>query len=82
MIGSCESSLNEDAKIGIGFVSCSITSREKKMLSPNNSGFIDVNQTVLYIIKLTHSFRNLIKRRFYFISLLGFLNMSVHVPCI
>ena len=28
LIGSCESSWNEDAKIGIGFVSCSSTSGE------------------------------------------------------
>ena len=47
MLGSCESSSNEDAKIGIGFVFSSNTSRGNEQKAfPNNPGFIDVNRTV------------------------------------
>ena len=48
LLDSCESSWNEDAKIGIGFVSISSTSREKKNLTPNSLGFIDVDRTVAW----------------------------------
>ena len=47
MISSFESSWNEDAKIGIGFVSSLNTSRENRQNAfPKNHGFIDVNRTV------------------------------------
>ena len=48
LICSCESSWNEDAKIGILGLSVAqvLPEKIKKMLSPNNLGFIDVNQTV------------------------------------
>ena len=46
-MGSCESSWNEDAKIGIGFVSSSNTSREnEENVFTKMLGSIDVLQTV------------------------------------
>ena len=46
LTGSCKRSRNEDAKIGIGFVSSLLSDKINKIFSPNSPGFINVNQTV------------------------------------